>query len=261
MPTIERGSAKLYYEAGGSGPAIVFAHGAGGNRLSWFQQTPIFEAKHRVVRIDHRCFGRSACPIDDFHPKHFAADLLAILDAEKIDRAVLVCQSMGGWTGLPTALEAPERVAALVLCDTPGGLTSPAILEAAAQVGRDAASQGIQGNRALAPDFAEREPALAHLYDQIAGLNTGFDPSGLARLMAPEARITPVRLEGFAVPTLVIAGEYDQLFPASSLREVAQAIPGADYLEFPVCGHSVYFEDAPAFNRALADFIAARAAW
>ena len=256
MPTVQRSGANIYYEVGGEGPAVVFAHGAGGNRLSWWQQTSCFEARYRVIRFDHRCFGRSTCPTEDFHPKYFADDLLAILDAEGVERAALVCQSMGGWTGLRTALEAPERVACLVLCDTPGGLVSAKVLEAAAAVGSRATRDGIRGNAALAPDFPARQPALAHLYDQIAALNTGFDPSTLSRLVDEEGRILPEQLEGYGVPTLVVAGEHDQLFPLAALREVASLLPNAELREFPVCGHSVYFEAAAAFNQVVGDFIA-----
>ena len=86
MPHVQTEQAEIYYEATGAGPAVVFAHGAGGNRLSWWQQTPHFEADHRVVRIDHRTFGRSTCAPEHFHPKHFPADLLAVLDAKASSR-------------------------------------------------------------------------------------------------------------------------------------------------------------------------------
>ncbi|MBW2292939.1 MAG: alpha/beta hydrolase, partial [Deltaproteobacteria bacterium] len=118
MPVVETTGAKIYYEVHGEGPVIVFAHGAGGNRLSWWQQVPIFQQNYRVICFDHRSFGRSSCDEGAFHPKYFADDLQAILDAEQVDRAALVCQSLGGWSGLPLALRAPERVASLVLCDT-----------------------------------------------------------------------------------------------------------------------------------------------
>jgi 3-oxoadipate enol-lactonase len=255
MPIATSQNAEIYYERDGAGPAVVLAHGAGGNRLSWWQQTPHFARTHTVVRIDHRSFGRSTCAAADFHPKYFAADLLAVMDAADIERAALVCQSMGGWTGLRAALEHPDRVDCLVLCDTPGGLVFPAILEAAATLGARIGSDGIRGNAALAPDFPDREPALAHLYDEINALNVNVDPRDLARLFDPESSITPEQLAGYRVPTLVIAGEHDLLFPAAALRETARLIPGAEYCEFEGCGHSVYFEDATAFNRTVGAFV------
>jgi pimeloyl-ACP methyl ester carboxylesterase len=70
------------------------------------------------VAFDHRGFGRSTCAPEAIDPRHFASDLEAILDAAGVRRAALVCQSMGGWTGLPFAIAHPERSAALVLAGT-----------------------------------------------------------------------------------------------------------------------------------------------
>jgi 3-oxoadipate enol-lactonase len=258
MPVVATSHARIHYDVYGpaGAPAIAFAHGAGGNGLSWWQQVPHFAEDHRVLTFDHRSFGRSTCEPGHFAATRFADDLRAVLDAEGVRRAALVCQSMGGWTGLRTALESPERVRALVLCDTPGGLATPEIAAAMAGVGDRVGASGIQANAALAPDYGERQPEMAHLYALISSLNTGFDPGTLAALAAPEARIAVAALAGFAPPTLVIAGERDLLFPPSALRSVADAIPGAEYREFARCGHSVYFEDARAFNRAVRDFLA-----
>ena len=255
MPFVETSDARIYYEVEGTGPAIVFAHGAGGNRLSWWQQAPYFESHYRVIRLDHRTFGRSTCDAGAFHPKEFSRDLLAVLDAEQIERAALVCQSLGGWMGLRASVETPERVACLVLCDTPGGIAHPKILEAAAGVGDRIAREGVKGSAALAPGFEQRRPALAYLYDQIAGLNTGFDMKSLGLLFSEEASIGLDRLAGYATPTLMIAGDQDLLFPSEALRAVADLIPGAQFREFKGCGHSVYFEDADAFNQAVNEFV------
>jgi pimeloyl-ACP methyl ester carboxylesterase len=77
--------------AGGDGqPAAVFVHGSGGSALSWWQQLPVFAAKHRVVAFDHRGFGRSTCAPGALDPRCFAGDLAAILDDAGIERAALV---------------------------------------------------------------------------------------------------------------------------------------------------------------------------
>jgi pimeloyl-ACP methyl ester carboxylesterase len=255
MPVVERAGANIYYETHGEGPAIVFAHGAGGNRLSWWQQVPSFEKRYLVICFDHRSFGRSTCDEGAFHPKYFAGDLRAILDAEQIERAALVCQSLGGWSGLPFALESPDRVASLVLCDTPGGIVHPKILEAAASVGDRLEREGVKGSAALAPGFELRKPALAYLYDQISSLNTGVELKNLGLLFSEEARVAPDRLEGYSVPTLLIAGDQDLLFPSEALQAVAEMIPGVEFREFKESGHSVYFEDAEAFNSVIGEFV------
>lgn len=247
----------IYYEVSGptDGPVVVFAHGAGGNRLSWWQQVPHFAQRHRVITFDHRTFGRSRCLPGGFSTTHFAGDLRAILDAEEVSQAALVCQSMGGWTGLPLTLQSPERVSCLVLCDTPGGLYTEQIGRALAATGERIRDAGIDANTALAPDFPARRPEMAHLYAQISGLNTEVEPTALSTLYAEEARIAPEALASFRTPTLVLAGEYDLLFPAAMMAHVASLIPGATLLDFPGCGHSTYFEDPETFNTRVGAFV------
>jgi pimeloyl-ACP methyl ester carboxylesterase len=257
MPRVTSQAAEIYYEVHGEGPLLVFAHGMGGNHLSWWQQVPEFTRRgYRVVTFDHRGFGRSTCPAEHFHPLHFPDDLLAILDALGVERAALVCQSMGGWTGLPAGVRAPDRVAALVLCDTPGGLATAKVAEARQRIAEQLGSGPPRGNAALAPDYAEREPQMAFLYDQINALNPGLELTALAKFGDPQAQLQETALAGFAIPTLMLVGERDQLFPPEVLRDVAARIPGAEVVDFPGVGHSTYFEDAARFNQIVADFLA-----
>ena len=60
----------LYYEIYGQGPALVFAHGAGGNSASWYQQVPFFSQDYTTLVFDHRGFGRSRFNEDEFS-SHF----------------------------------------------------------------------------------------------------------------------------------------------------------------------------------------------
>src|SRR5579862_3153716 len=106
---------ELYYELHGEGETVVFAHGAGGNHLSWWQQVPFFQQRYTCVTFDHRGFGRSidARPIEQ-RPR-FDEDLAALIDHLELADARLVAQSMGGWTCLGYAVTHPERVRALVM--------------------------------------------------------------------------------------------------------------------------------------------------
>jgi pimeloyl-ACP methyl ester carboxylesterase len=254
MPFVQRPHTSLYYESHGEGEPIVFAHGAGGNTLIWWQQIPHFARSRRVLSFDHRGFGRSLCEPGHFHAREFAADLFAILDHAGVERAALVCQSMGGWTGLRAALSRPDRISCLVLSGTPAGVFTPTVLEAFARIGRLAASEGVRAAPALAPDFPAREPALTHLYDQISSLNPVLPPGALATLA--EARVEPEELARLSVPTLMISGEHDQLFPPAALKDAAARIPGCRVVDFAGSGHSPYFEHAPRFNRIVDEFVA-----
>jgi pimeloyl-ACP methyl ester carboxylesterase len=258
MPFVDAGDARLHYQVMGpvggasaaDAPALVFAHGAGGNAASWWQQVPAFCDRHRVLSFDHRGFGRSTCT--EFSSKHFDADLVAILDAAGIERAVIVCQSMGGWTGLRTAALHPARVAGLVLANTPGAVFSDALVSAMRNVRPLATSDGLH-HPAISDRFVARDPAGAYLYNQIAALNLPRDDVGRG-LMAREGFLTPAQLEAFATPTLVVASELDDLFPPALLHATA-ALLKARVVDVDDAGHSTYFERPDAFNHIVAGFL------
>ena len=249
------GRAKIYYDVHGEGPPLVFAHGRGGNSASWWQQIPEFSEDYKVIVFDHRCFGRSLCASEDFDRAQFDADLIAVLDAENVTAAAVVCQSMGGWTGLRTALYHPGRVRCLVLANTPAAVDLPAVRQAIVTARQAFAEQGV-GSVAVAPGFPERAPNAAYLYHQIDGLNLQI-PEALA--YGSEGWIDPAELAGFAMPTLFITSEHDRLFPPAVIREVAALIPEAQFAVLPGAGHSAYFEVPEAFNATVADFLARHA--
>lgn len=252
MPTVESHDATIYYETHGDGPALAFAHGHGGNAASWWQQVPHFSQRYKVIVFDHRAFGRSRCAPEDFHPRRFADDLLAVLDQEGIARAALVTQSMGGWTGLRLAVEHRERVAGLVLTSTIGGLLTDevrALLDAVDDTGASFPA------RVLAPDFPAREPALTQLYVELARFNTARPAESRERLYDQAASIDPRALRDYRTPTLFISCERDRIFPPPVIRAAAALVPGAEVVDFPGAGHSPYWEDAPRYNRLVQEFL------
>jgi 3-oxoadipate enol-lactonase len=257
MPVVERPHATIYYEVCGDGPPLVFAHGAGGNTLVWWQQVPHFARRHRVLTFDHRGFGRSPCADGHEQARHFADDLTAVLDQAGIDRAALVCQSMGGWTGMQFALAHHERVAALVLSGTPAGLLTPSVLASLQAIAQAAAQMAEapawnEPHSALAADVFERDPERGFLYAQLSALNP---PGALGRLALNEVMLDPAALAGWSIPTLVIGGEQDGLFRPDVLAGVAAAIPGAHFAVLPYAGHSPYFETPDEFNRVVSQFL------
>ena len=252
MPTIQTAGAEIYYEAVGAGPAILFAHGAGGNAASWWQQVPEFARDHRVITFDHRGFGRSRCSAERFSASAFDADAVAILDAENIDRVAVVCQSMGGWTGVRLAVNHPGRVRALVLGNTPGAIYSDALRDQM----RTLAARPFTGDltaMTLGAPFKESNPRGAYLYTALTAFNT--TPMPLAALTARDAFVAPERLLPFPVPVHLIASDLDVTFPPALLQATAAAI-GADVTLVRGAGHSTYFERPDEFNAIVRRFLA-----
>ena len=140
------------------------------------------------------------------------------------------------------ALANPERVSCLVLSCSPAGVQTPTVIRAmqALPPSQTADTQGPapwnEPHMALAANAFDRIPDRALLYHQLASLNPPFTDVGLGELS-----IAQEDLEGFSIPTLVIAGAQDRTFSLDVMTEVSQAIPAARFHFAPDAGHSPYF--------------------
>ncbi len=246
----------LHYQSYGEGDAIIFAHGAGGNLLSWWQQIPFFSQRYRCVTFDHRGFGHSLDAPGGPGSGSFVDDLRGLLDHLEIDSAHLVAQSMGGRTMLGFAVAYPHRTKSLVMADTVGGMNVPEVLEQQRQWREANPDPGEIGFRAVSPLFVQRNPNLANLYLQISRINPPrHDPAG-SQPGAPGA----AELSQLTVPTLFFVGEDDRISPPQVIEAGANAIPGSRLLKVPEAGHSVYFEKPDIFNFEVLRFIESAAA-
>lgn len=266
MPFVDNQSAKIFYEVEGSGPGLLFLHGGGGNSTSWYQQIDHFSSRYACVMIDARGFGRSHPYGPDAGDQKLAVqDVFAVMDALDLERAGLVCQSMGAWTGLRMALSAPERIWAFVGASSPMGIAyAPAIENAIAFVRSvTERGEGIE-DAALSSTFREQHPARYRLYRHLNLFNVGVlrgeelgvpASAVMGNLFAPETMIPLERLAAVQVPTLLISGAQDPLVLTSSMRVMAEQIPGAAFEVFDSSGHSPYFEEPEAFNRRVGDFL------
>jgi 3-oxoadipate enol-lactonase len=255
MPFAKVNGIELYYEEHGEGPALVFAHGAGGNHLSWWQQVPVFAKDFRCITFDHRGFGFSRELPNGPGPKAFADDLAGLLDHLKIERAALASQSMGGWTSLGFANIMPERVAALALCDTMAGVDDPEVIEEMKRHGAPRGGLAEVLTRVYAEDYPNREPIKAFLYRQISTLNHHVPPDLVPAMMNLRFSVDPVVTR--RIPTMVLVGEQDALTTPRLMELIARRISHSRFVKVPGAGHSVYFERPDEFNRALTDFLRA----
>lgn len=248
---------RIYYESVGEGePALVLCHGAGGNHAVWYQQVPVFARHRRVISWDQRGFGRSSARAGPTSPAAGVRDLGAVLAAAEVAGPVdLVGQSMGGWTALGFALAEPARVRRLVLADTPGGIMTPELGAALHAPGRGPlAPEGELGRHpALAASLVRRDPARAYLYQMLGAFGepelAKIAPSLFASVVADE------RLAALAGRALFVVGDEDALFPPAAIRASAAKIPGARVVEIADAGHSPYFEQPEAWNRAVGEFL------
>jgi len=254
MPLAKINGIDLYYEVHGEGPALLLAHGGGGSHLSWWQQVPVLAQHFRCVTFDHRGFGFSRDLPDGPGPKAFVEDLKQLLDHLGIEKAALAGQSMGGWTVLGFTSLYPNRVAALILCDTTAGMDDPEVIREQASL-RETTKGGLAQvlTRAYASDFPRREPLRHFLYQEISGLNLHIPSNLLPLLMGLRHKVDSI-VEN-RTPTMLIVGAEDALAPPQVMELMARRIPQARFVKVPGAGHSVYFEKPDEFNERVSGFL------
>ena len=248
MPRATVNGVELYFETTGQGVAVVFAHGAGGNHLSWWQQVPEFSPTYTCITYDCRGFGASSNPPDGPGSEVYSNDLLALLDHLGVERAFLIGQSMGGLTCLRFALEHPHRSLGLVLADTTGGVGERSVVEV---MERRQLPENVLGI-ALDPSFPTQEPAKTYLYQEIFRLNPprAIDYTDFMDGTGPKAG----DLSRLRVPTLLIVGDHDVSMPPAAIELVHRMIPGSRMEVVAGAGHSVHFEKPVEFNRLVRDY-------
>jgi pimeloyl-ACP methyl ester carboxylesterase len=254
MPYAPVNGIQLYYEVHGDGPgevpAIIFAHGAGGNHISWWQQVPPLSQRYRCITFDHRGWGASVEASGGPGAGAFVEDLKQLLDHLEVEKAFLVSQSMGGRACLGFALAYPQRTLGLVLGDTTGGVSDPAVVAARGEAG----SEPDINRRFFSAGFIQQHPNRAFLYNQIRLLNPERPATSPAPGGAPSGPTASDLGRLAPVPTLLIVGEEDPICPVPAMRVLQGLIPNSRLEIVPEAAHSAYFEQPAAFNKLVADF-------
>lgn len=254
---LRRNGVEIHYEVFGKGPAIVFAHGLGGNHLSWWQQVAHFAPSRTCVVFAHRGFPPSSPVPGTAAPDGYADDLGALIHELNLKDVALVAQSMGGWTCLEYALREPERVRALVMASTSGAIDFSQLKNAEVDEWsrRSPGALAELQARGIHPAGGERmareQPALAQLYGQISELAPASFREQVRVRIRGLRKQSPALLEKLPMPVLFITGDEDWVFPPAAGPALAKLAPRGSAVRVPAAGHSVYFERAAHFNELL----------
>ncbi len=256
--TVAVDGGRLYFEELGRGDdAIVLIHGGFGDRRMWNDHFEHLAIEHRVIRYDHRGFGKSSPADAAYSP---VADLVKLLDDRQVARAHLIGNSMGGTLAIDFALLQPDRVASLtVVASGPSGVALPP--EDVASIGEAfavAADRGVDAAIELwlaHPLIAESIKHPVHgalLRTMITDNRSMFAIKHWpGELMQPPAIY---RLGEIRAPTLIVIGDRD--WPSMQrVGELAAAgIPGATKVVIRGGDHLPHLADPMAFHAALRAF-------
>jgi pimeloyl-ACP methyl ester carboxylesterase len=256
---------KLYYEEAGEGEALVLVHAGFVDSGMWDAQWEAFAQRYRVIRFDMRGYGKSDTVKA---PVSRRDDLYRLLKHLKVERAHLLGCSMGGEQVLDLALEHPELAKSLVLVSAvPSGFEMqgpppPLVLEMmeAAQSGDTAKTSELQIRIWVDGPSRQPEQVDAAVRQRAAEMNRiPVERGTWAKAdMQPLNPLDPPavgRLSEVNVPTLVIAGAFDDPEILRAADVLAAEIPNAQQVIIPDGAHVPNMEQPELFNRAVLDFL------
>jgi pimeloyl-ACP methyl ester carboxylesterase len=261
------------YLAAGEGPPLLLLHALGESALDWRWVMPDLASTHRVYAPDLPGFGESAKPLDDdYSPSFFARFTAAFLDALEVERAVVVGNSLGGLVALHLALSEPSRVEALGLVDCAGlgrevnyALRQPTLPgqgELAIAWGKT--PLGATGRAWLRVPllFARPERVPTEWLEEQQRLTQlpGFLEAVVSALRAHidlrgQREVLLEKLPQLQLPTLVIWGSSDRIFPVSQAKEAVSRLERGTLELIPECGHLPHVERPDDFLAAIGPFL------
>jgi non-heme chloroperoxidase len=243
------------------GPEILFIHGFSQSHLSWSRQFDSELARSfRLIAYDIRGHGASDKPLDAAYyrdQKPWADELKAVMEAARLKKPFLVGWSQGGRIILEYLTEYGDKNIAGI--NFVGAFTklTPDIFGPGALAARKMASENLAENientllflklstvKALPPDELSRIVA----YNMVV-------PAKVRQHLIGRPAPYEEALRKIRVPVLITHGVEDQVALVSMARYTASMVPQAQSSLYEGAGHMPFWEDAPRFNRELADFV------
>ncbi len=248
------------YTDTGKGTPVLLVHGYPLNRSMWDAQVSELSREFRVIAPDLRGHGESDTPTGTYTMEAIADDLNALLDHLKVDKAVVVGFSMGGYASFAFYRKYPNKVRALVLADTRPQADAPEAKQGRENTAQTVLKDGVAGvaaataPRMLAPATVQGRADVVERVKAIMASTSVNGYVGDLRGLAARQDSTDT-LAKINVPTLVVVGEQDVVTPVADSEMMAKAIKGAKLVKVPNAGHLSPLEQPAEFNKALVGFL------
>jgi len=234
------------------GPAIIFANSLGTDLRIWDEVVALLGARYRTITYDKRGHGLSELTAGPYDIDTLAGDVLALADAQGCKRFAMVGLSVGGLIAQAVAIRAPERLTALVLCDTVSRHGTPemwaARIGAIETAGLDSIADGI-----LKLWFTQK--FRTERLDELGGWRNMLVRTPAAGYIATCGALRDTDLaaavQSIKTPTLAVAGDEDGSTPPALVKASAARIPGARFEVIPGAGHLPCIEQPVALARLI----------
>jgi pimeloyl-ACP methyl ester carboxylesterase len=235
----EVGGIRLFHAEIGAGPPVVMLHGGLANSDYFGNQVPALAGSYRVILVDSRGHGRSARDARPFGYDLMTDDVVALLDALKIDKAGIVGWSDGAIIGLDMAMRHPERVTRVFA------------------FGANTQTSGLKDDIEKNPTFAAFIERAGEEYARLSptpGEYAAFQEQ-IGKMWESQPNWSDEQLRAIKAPVLVVDGEHDEAIRREHTEAIAATIPGARLLILPGLSHFAFLQDPAAFNEAMLRFL------
>jgi pimeloyl-ACP methyl ester carboxylesterase len=264
----------IYYEEHGEGTPVLFCHEFAGDYRSWAPQVRFLARRYRTIAYSARGYHPSTVPNDAtaYSEEQHVEDAYDLIRFLGIDKAHIVGLSMGGNLTLKLGLAHPEVCLSLVVAGAGFGSTNPEEFRANSRETADLLERvGMEqfgdtyGRGPSRLRFEQKDPhGFAEMLRQLKEHSTIGSAMTMRNVQGKRKTVYEVadQLPGLNVPTLVIAGDEDELALEPALL-MKRKIPNSGLLIVPKTGHTVNLEEPALFNQAVLDFISAvdQGAW
>jgi len=252
---------EMAYDDLGNGPAVLLIHGFPLNRQMWQPQLlPLAGAGYRVIAPDLRGFGASDAPAVGYSMNGFADDLVALLDALQIERAVVGGMSMGGYILMNLLERYPDRVRAACFIATKSAADDEAGRERRSALAAEAERLGANPIIKIFAELLFAQETMQQRPELIARVTSWMrdaSPKGLAGglLAMRDRKDYTSLLSSFRLPSLVVAGSEDRAASPDAARTLIAGITGCASRIIDHAGHMVNLEQPEEFNKTLLAFL------
>jgi len=250
-----------YNDEGKTGdPVLIFIHGFPFNKSMWNKQTEALKENYRVIAYDVRGHGNSDAGTEDFSIDLFAEDLLNLMDALKIDKAMLCGLSMGGYIALNAVENYPDRFDALILSDTTCTADTPEAKEKRMKTIESIRKDGVEKfadesvKNLFAPEsFSTKKLEIAAVKEMI--VNTTEESLCKTLRAFYERKETCSKLPDIYVPVLIMVGNEDKITPLTAAQFMNEKIKDSLLSIIEHAGHLSNIENPSEFNNQLEEFV------
>ena len=241
---VETDGARIWYATYGEGPPVILLHGGLGHSGNWGYQVPALLAHgHRTVLVDTRGHGRSTRDGRPFTYDLLASDVMAVMDALRIEQAALIGWSDGACTSLVLASKFPGRAAGVLFfaCNMDPSGTKP-----------------FEMTPIVERCFARHKSDYARLSATPGDFPRFVD--AVSAMQRTEPNYSAQDLAGIAVPVTVVLGEMDEFIRREHAEYLAQHIARARFVLLPGVSHFAPLQRPESFNQLLLTFLRAMSA-